>query len=86
MEVIKLKRKLTVEQGNALAQQFLPEEAYDLLLTTDADVYNLEGELLLKFRKNVIPFDLLKSGYDAFKDSISITYDQSRRRQRGTVA
>lgn len=88
-----LKRKLTEQQGNALEQKFIDETAVDVLLTSDADVWNVEGELLLKFRKNVIPFELLKSGYLAFVDAIKETTTRKvasggtvqRVRQDGTI-
>lgn len=73
MKTMIVKRKLTEAEGNKLQGTFLANDAYDTLLTEDADVYNPEGELLLKFRKSAIPLELLRSGYEAFRDSIGIT-------------
>lgn len=73
METLKLKKHLTPQQAEKLAATFLGEKDYDTLVQHDCDAYNSHGKLLFKFRKNVIPFDILKTGVDAFKDSISLT-------------
>lgn len=49
------------------------EDNYDLLITEDADGYDLSGNMLFRFRKNAIPYEVLKNGYDNFKDSINWT-------------
>lgn len=48
-------------------------DSFDRLVTSDADGYSSKGELLFRFRKNVIPFDILKAGYDHFKFGIMLT-------------
>lgn len=73
METFRLKRTLTDKQGEALKGKFLDESAFDVLITEDCDGYDMHGNLLFRFRKNCIPFDLLKSGYESFKDSIQLT-------------
>lgn len=73
METYKLKRHFSDEQGALLKGTFLDKTHYDLLITDDADGYDLYGNLLFRFRKNVIPFDVLQQGYNAFKDSIQLT-------------
>lgn len=73
MKTLRLKRRLTIEEGNKLQATFLEQSAAELVLTEDADVYNMEGELLLKFRKNVIPLDILKTGSKSFEDSAGVT-------------
>ena len=74
MEVqqIRLPRRMTEQQANNLSATFLDENSYDVLVATDMDGYNMEGELLFKFRKNAIPMELLRSGYDAFQKAISL--------------
>lgn len=51
----------------------MTEKHHKQVISTDTDAYGTDGKLLFKFRKNVIPFDVLKSGYEAFKDSIELT-------------
>lgn len=73
METIKLKKLLSEKQANNLKGKFLTDNDYNLLINKDCDAYDLNGNLLFKFRKNVIPFDVLKNGYLSFKDSIELT-------------
>ncbi len=67
------KRFLNDNQVEALKTKFLDDTAYDVVITTDTDCYDANGLLLFKFRKNVIPIEVLKTGYEAFKDSIQYT-------------
>jgi len=53
--------------------KFLTEDNFDILLTEDTDAYTTQGEMLLRFRKNVIPRDVLQAGADAFKGSVELT-------------
>lgn len=71
--IVKLPNKLTSKQGEALKGRFLDDTCYDTVITGDVDAYDTNGKLLFKFRKGVIPFDILKQGYEAFKDSIVLT-------------
>lgn len=73
MQTIKLKKYLTPEQAEALKGKFLDETYFDTVITEDCDAYDMDGNILFKYRKNAIPFELLKSGYLAFKDSIAKT-------------
>ncbi len=73
MEVYKLKKQLTDEQADKLKGKYLNEDNFDLLITEDADGYDLNGNLLFRFRKNAIPLETLKLGVDSFKDSIELT-------------
>lgn len=71
--IIKLKKQLTDKQASKLKSKFLTEKHFDKLITEDTDAYDLNGNLLFKFRKSAIPFDKLKQGYQSFKDSIELT-------------
>lgn len=73
METIKLKRVLTQQEGDALKGKFLTDQHFTHLINYDCDAYDLYGNLLFKFRKNIIPFELLKLGYESFKDAIVYT-------------
>lgn len=73
MEQLILKRHLTDKQGLRLKKSFLEESAFDRLITEDCDGYDTNGNMLFRFRKNVIPFEILKLGADSFKGSIQST-------------
>jgi len=60
-------------QAEALKGKFLSNKSFDTLVDFDCDGYDMAGNMLFRYRKNAIPFDLLKSGYEAFKDSIQLT-------------
>lgn len=72
MEIYKFKNHMPLGADH-LKGTFLDENSFDTLITDDADGYDLHGNLLFRYRKNAIPFDLLKQGYLAFKDSITLT-------------
>ena len=74
METYKLKRILDDQQAAKLKTQYLDDSHYNMLITNDADGYDAyTGQLLFRYRKGVIPYDLLKTGYESFKDSIELT-------------
>lgn len=73
MKTLTIKRKLTEAEAERLQKQFIDESRIDTLINYDCDVFDVDGNLLLKFRKNVIPLDILKLGVDSFKDSIERT-------------
>ena len=70
METYKLNKILTDEQADELHKKHIGEEYINKLITNDADGYDMYGNLLFKFRKNVIPMETLKQGVDNFKHSI----------------
>jgi len=73
MKTYKLKKQLTDEQAEKLKGKYLNGNNYDLLITEDADGYDLNGNLLFSFRKNAIPLETLMLGVNSFKDSIELT-------------
>jgi hypothetical protein len=73
MKTYRLKKQLSDEKSEKLKGKYLDEKNYDLLITEDADGYDLNGNLLFRFRKNAIPLETLKLGVDSFKDSIELT-------------
>lgn len=95
IEKLVLKRLLTDEQAESLTGKFLGEEYIKHpLITTDTDAYDTSGNLLLRFRKGVMPIDILKTGVDNFKNSIQLTesrgktsgYSGKRIRKDGSVS
>lgn len=73
MKTYKLKKQLTDQQAEKLKGKYLNESNYDLLITEDADGYDVNGNLLFRFRKNAIPLETLMLGVNSFKDSIELT-------------
>lgn len=72
-KIYKLRNTLRPAESEKLKGKFLTDNDYDLVIDHDADGYDLHGNLLFRFRRNVIPFDTLKLGYESFKDSIQST-------------
>ncbi len=50
--------------------KFLEEKDFKIILNSDADVYDEEGKLILKFRKNVLPQRHVDAAYEAIKEFI----------------
>lgn len=68
---IVLEPKLTDDQIKAREGSYFNEKDIDLLITEDTDVYGIDAQtkekkLLAKFRKNVLPHDLVERGWEAF--------------------
>lgn len=73
MQTIKVARRLDNKKAAKLKGKFLDEDSYDILIKEDTDAYDSAGKLLFRYRKNAIPFDVLKNGYESFKKSIETT-------------
>lgn len=69
------------EADDTLGGKFIDHDAYDILITEDTDVYKKSGlfeeesesNLLLKFRKNVIPQEKVRAAYDGLRHGASLT-------------
>tara|TARA_B100001093_G_scaffold517110_1_gene597644 strand:+ start:301 stop:1161 length:861 start_codon:yes stop_codon:yes gene_type:complete len=72
MNVKKLIRgkQLTDKQAEKLKTKFVNESNFDTLIDYDCDAYDNYGNLLFKFRKNILSKKTLKLGYESFKGSI----------------
>jgi len=83
---IVLEPVLTAEQIKALEGTYFDDKAIKTLIEEDADVYGKDPEapggekLLAKFRKNVIPVDLIEKGWEAFYSTAAAS------RNRGAAA
>lgn len=73
VQQMKFRKHLKPAQADKLAKTFLGDDSYDTLITSDTNGYDLNGRLLFKFRKGALPLEVVQSGYEAFKDSISLT-------------
>lgn len=72
METYRLKNHMP-KGADKMKGKFLDETHYDIVITNDCDGYDMYGNMLFRYRKNAIPFELLKTGYESFKDSITLT-------------
>lgn len=72
-KIIKLKCHIPENEAEKLMGKYLEEDSYERVIAEDTDAYDLYGNLLFKFRKNVVPFETLKLGYESFKGSIEFT-------------
>lgn len=70
VQIIKCKNYLTTQEAEKLKAKFIDSSHYDTLINTDTDAFDMHGNLLFRYRKNAIPFEILKLGYDSFKGSI----------------
>lgn len=71
MKTLILNRIYTdIQAEKKFHKKFLTDNDYNQIITEDCDAFNQQGQLLFKFRKGVIPFDILKLGYESFKDAI----------------
>ncbi|MES2287296.1 MAG: hypothetical protein V4547_16510 [Bacteroidota bacterium] len=68
-----LKRVMDDIRAGQMSKKFIDRSFVHHLITEDTDGYDVNGNLLFRYRKNAIPIDLLKSGVNAFKDSIQLT-------------
>jgi hypothetical protein len=62
--VYTVKKDLTDEQTEKMNGKFCTDRSFKDLIDHDADVYTEEGDLLLKFRKNVLPQHNVNQAYD----------------------
>ena len=73
ISIYTVKKILTDTQTEACLAKFLTEKHFPLILKENADVYNEEGKLLLRFRKNVLSEKAIDRAYEAMKDFIKNT-------------
>lgn len=64
---------MTDKKASKLKSKFIDETHINTLIDYDCDVFDNYGNMLLRFRKNVIPFEIVKKGYESFKNSIEKT-------------
>lgn len=68
LTIYHLKKVLTDEQSKSIDNKFIKPSQIKLLIDHDADVYNEEGTLLIRFRKNVIANALTEPFYENIID------------------
>lgn len=73
MVTLKVSEVMSDKEANKLEGKFLDESYIKTLITESVDVYDNYGNVLMKFRKDVIPFNLLHVGYVSFRDAVEST-------------
>jgi len=73
MEQMLFKRIMSERKAESLKGKLLDESYGAHLIDDDIDGYDMNGDLLFRFRKNIIPEDLLTTGVNAFEKSIKST-------------
>ena len=86
-QIIKVKRLYTDEEAEVKFKgKFLKETDCKILITEDTDAYDMEGNLLFRFRKNVLPIETLmlaffhncnRSATFCFKNSYGVDWHHS---------
>ena len=71
--VYTVKKILTDEETVAKKGVFIKDSMYPVVLKDDADVYTENGELLLRFRKNVLSQNAIDDAYDALQEHMKKT-------------
>jgi len=71
--VYTVRKILTDEETLAFKGKFMEEKNYPVVLKDDADVYTEDGELLLRFRKNVLSKEAIDDAYEALKEFVKKT-------------
>lgn len=69
IKVIKLQESDLISVFQQYEGKFLAEEDVKYLAVDDCDVYKPNGDLLMKYRKNVISKELCDMGYEGLKDA-----------------
>ena len=64
---VTLSKVLTDKEIVEMEGDYIDESHYSLIIREDTDVYTDEGQLLLKFRKSVIPKDLTRQAVEAYR-------------------
>ncbi len=80
MSVLQIRLKdedcLTDEQAEALAGIKLDDNSYRQVIRTDADVYKPDGSLLLRFRRNIIPYHTVANAYKPLRKAASASHNR----------
>jgi hypothetical protein len=71
--VYTVKKILTDEETAECKGTFMEEKNYPVVLKESADVYTEDGQLLLRFRKNVLSQEKIDDAYEALKDFMKKT-------------
>lgn len=73
MKRIILQMKHSDEEISKISGLKLGDDYFDSLIDEDCDAFDSYGRLVFRFRKNAIPFDVIKLGYESFRKGIKST-------------
>ena len=73
MKTYNLKPCYSFEEGKKKVGEWVTEDDFDLLISSDCDAYNENGEPLFFFRKNKIPSSLCKKAYSNLREAAGTT-------------
>ena len=73
MKTIHLTEQIPDEDVVRLGGQMLDSTMYDQVITEDADVYTPEGNVLIKFRKGVIPIEMCEKTFPIWEEAATPT-------------
>lgn len=68
-----VRKILSDEETNAVKSKFMEEKHFPVVLKEDADVYDEDGNPLVRFRKNVLSKSKVDDAYDALKEFMKKT-------------
>jgi len=81
VDVYHVDKNISDEKMDKLQNTFVKKEQIDLIIREDADVYDVDGKLLLRFRKN----KLTKKNVDDFYDNV-IDFAKNVSTNRGSAS
>lgn len=73
VKLIKQGKLFKDSKAAKLKGKFIDESYIKTLIDYDCDIIDNYGNPLLRFRKNIIPYDIAELGYQSFKKSIVLT-------------
>lgn len=65
-----VRKLLTDAETEDIKAHFIEQKQYPVVLKEDADVYTEDGNILLRFRKNVLSKEAIDSAYEGMKDFV----------------
>jgi hypothetical protein len=68
--VYTVRKLLTDAETEDIKAHFIEQKQYPVVLKEDADVYTEDGNILLRFRKNVLSKEAIDSAYEGMKDFV----------------
>lgn len=73
VQSIKLEKRMSDKVVESLASTFLNENSYDILVEQDCDGFDVYGEPVFKFRKNILNHNKLVDAVSGLEDAINFT-------------
>lgn len=71
VKIIRRGKQLKDFEAEKLKTKFIDDNYFDMLIDYDCDIVDNYNNPLLRFRKNILPKNILELGYNSFKKSIT---------------